>query len=137
MVPTLASRRTVFFVLKEVCPMSGHFICHVDIPANNQEETGKFYESLFGWKIQPIMKEYTTFATGEGPGGGFSQVGDGMAKAGQVLVYISTDDIDASLAKAESLGGKTVVPKTEIPTVGWFGIFTDPTGNQIALFTEK
>ncbi len=116
--------------------MSGHFICHVDISANNQEEAGKFYERLFGWKIQPIPQmDYSTFATGEGPGGGFSQVGD-QTRAGQVLVSVSTDDIDASLAKAESLGGKTVMPKTEIPTVGWFGIFTDPTGNQIALFTE-
>lgn len=125
--------------------MAGHFICHVDISTKNQEESGKFYESLFGWKITPIPQfNYTTFATGEGPGGGFMQIDQGMtadgqasASTGQVLVYVSTDDIDASLAKAESLGGKTVVPKTEIPTVGWFGIFTDPAGNQLALFTEK
>jgi predicted enzyme related to lactoylglutathione lyase len=52
-----------------------------------------------------------------------------------VLLYISTDDIDATLAKIEAHGGKTVVPKTEIPQVGWFGIFTDPTGNRVALFT--
>ncbi len=118
--------------------MSGHFICHVDISANNQEEAGKFYESLFGWKITPMPQfNYTTFTPGEGPGGGFMQIGDGMAPAGQVLVYVSTDDIDASLAKVESLGGKTVVPKTEIPTVGWFGVFTDPAGNQLALFTAK
>lgn len=84
---------------------------------------------------------YATFAASEGPGGGLSQVGESVeayqARAGAVLVYVSTDDIDASLAKAESLGGKTVVPKMEIPTIGWFGIFTDPTGNHIALFTAK
>jgi predicted enzyme related to lactoylglutathione lyase len=28
-----------------------------------------------------------------------------------------------------------VVPKTEIPQVGWFGVFKDPTGNKVALFT--
>ncbi len=118
--------------------MSGHAIVHVDISANNQEETGKFYASLFGWKIQPVPEmNYTMFAAESGPDGGFSQVGDGMARAGQVLVYVSTDDIDASLAKAESLGGKTVVPKMEIPTVGWFGVFADPTGNHIALFTSQ
>ncbi len=118
--------------------MSSHVICHVDISANNQEEAGKFYESLFGWKIRPVPQmNYTMFEPEGGPGGGFMQIGDGMAPAGQVLVYISTDDIDASLAKVEALGGKTVVPKTEIPTVGWFGVFTDPAGNQLALFTEK
>ncbi|MHB8646338.1 MAG: VOC family protein, partial [Thermomicrobiales bacterium] len=96
--------------------MVGHVIAHVDISANNQEEAGKFYESLFGWKIQPVPQmNYTMFAAEAGPGGGFAQVGEGMANAGQVLIYVSTDDIDASLAKVESLGGKTVLPKTEIP----------------------
>ncbi|MBV9707198.1 MAG: VOC family protein, partial [Chloroflexi bacterium] len=42
----------------------------------------------------------------------------------------------ASLAKVEELGGKTVRSKTEIPNTGWFAIFTDPTGNTIALFTN-
>jgi predicted enzyme related to lactoylglutathione lyase len=46
-----------------------------------------------------------------------------------------TDDIDSSLAKAESHGGKNVTPKTEIPNTGWFGFFSDPTGNLIGLYT--
>lgn len=118
--------------------MPGHAICHVEIPANDHEEARKFYEGLFGWQMR-VMPEYNymTFWTEPGPGGGFPKVGDGMAKPGQVLVYISTDDIDASLAKAESLGGNTVTPKTEIPNMGWFGVFTDPTGNPVALFTSQ
>ena len=55
-------------------------------------------------------------------------------KPDSLIVYVGSDDIDADLAKVESLGGKTVFPKTEIPHVGWFAIFTDPTGNRIALF---
>jgi len=35
------------------------------------------------------------------------------------------------------LGGKILRSKTEIPGIGWFGIFKDPTGNSIALFTSK
>ena len=54
-----------------------------------------------------------------------------------MFVYVATDDIDATLDKAESLGGKTVIPKTEIPNVGWFGFFTDPTGNMVGLFTGQ
>ena len=117
--------------------MSDHPIVHVDFSANDPGAAGKFYSEVFGWKIQPVPEmNYTMFTAEGGPGGGFPQVGE-MTRAGHVLVYVSTDDIDATLAKIESLGGKTVLPKTEIPTVGWFGIFTDPTGNQIALFTEK
>ena len=54
---------------------------------------------------------------------------------GDVLIYIGTDDIEASLAKIQALGGKVVAPKTEIPQTGWFAIFTDPTGNKIGLYT--
>ncbi len=52
-----------------------------------------------------------------------------------MLIYLSSDDIDADLGKVGSLGGATVVPKTEIPQTGWFAIFTDPTGNRIGLYT--
>ena len=74
-----------------------------------------------------------------GPGGGFVNTGESMGmdyKAGELLVYISTDDIDASLAQVEAHGGKTLLPKTEIPQVGWFAFFADPTGNRVALFTD-
>jgi hypothetical protein len=54
-----------------------------------------------------------------------------------VLVYVQTDDIEATLAKVESLGGRVLVPKTEIPTVGWFGVFSDPTGNKVGLYSGK
>jgi hypothetical protein len=76
------------------------------------------------------------FQPDPGPGGGFVKVGEQPPyKPGEVLIYVSTDDIDATLAKAESLGAKTLVPKTEIPQTGWFAFFSDPTGNRIGLFT--
>ena len=78
--------------------------------------------------------DYATFDTGKNVGGGLNPVNDSNP-AGTVLVYVGTDDIDSSLAKAESLGGKIVTPKTEIPNTGWFGFFSDPTGNLIGLYT--
>jgi uncharacterized protein len=51
------------------------------------------------------------------------------------LAYVSTDDIDATLAHVEALGGKTLLPKTEIPHNGWFAFFADPAGNRIGLYT--
>ena len=41
------------------------------------------------------------------------------------------------LEKAVNLGAKKVKEKTEIPNVGWFGLFTDLDGNTIGLFTPK
>jgi predicted enzyme related to lactoylglutathione lyase len=52
-----------------------------------------------------------------------------------VLVYVDSDDIEADLKKAKSLGATVVEEKQEIPGQGWFGVFKDPTGNMVALYT--
>jgi predicted enzyme related to lactoylglutathione lyase len=118
--------------------MASHPIVHVEFPSNDLQASGRFYAELFGWGVEhhPEMN-YATFEAQGGPGGGFPQVDGQVVTPGAVLVYVGTDDIDASLAKAESLGGQTVVPKTEIPSIGWFGVFTDPTGNRVALYTPR
>lgn len=120
--------------------MSNHPIVHLEIPAKDAAAAGKFYGEAFGWKIETDpMYNYTQFQAEGGPGGAFVEVGGSGApiqyKPDSLLVYVSTDDIDATLAKVESLGGKTLMPKTEIPHVGWWAAFTDPTGNRVALFT--
>ena len=115
--------------------MSEHHIVHVEFSAQDREAAGKFYSDLFGWKIQQYPEmNYATFDTGEKAGGGFNPVSE-TNPAGSVLVHVSTDDIDATLAKAEALGAKIVLTKTEIPDTGWFGIFSDPTSNMVALYT--
>jgi len=121
--------------------VSNHPIVHIEIPAKKAEEAGKFYADLFDWKIEADPTyNYVQFQAEGGPGGGFVEVGQsGMPvpyKPDSLLVYVSTDDIDATLAKAESLGGKTLLPKTEIPHVGWWAVFSDPTGNRIGLYTS-
>ena len=116
--------------------MSKRNVVHVEIPANNVEATGKFYEALFGWKIQHLPDmNYTMWEDGSGSGGGFPGVTEDNP-AGRVLVYIDSDDIDADLGKVVQLGGKVLHKKTEIPQTGWFGIFQDPTGNVLAVYTS-
>ena len=117
--------------------MSDHPIVHVEIPAQDTAAASKFYAEAFGWNIQhePTFNYYM-FQANPGPGGGFVQIGGmGDNKQGEVLIYIGTDDIDASLAKVEAAGGKMLQPKSEIPNVGWFAYFADPAGNRIALYT--
>ena len=57
-------------------------------------------------------------------------------KRAMVVPYVHSHDIDADLKKAESLGAKVQVPKTEIPMTGWFALFADPSGNTIGLYTR-
>lgn len=124
--------------------MSAHPIVHLDIPANDPQAASKFYADAFGWQIQFAQEfNYHMFQAEGGPGGGFVEVssaadGDAMqTNIGEVLVYLGSDDIDADLRKVESLGGAVVLPKTEIPNIGWFGVFRDPTGNKIGLYTDR
>ncbi len=47
--------------------------------------------------------------------------------------YAQVDDLQGYLDKAERLGGKTVLPPTEIPDTVTLAMFTDPEGNLIGL----
>jgi len=106
-------------------------IVHIEIPSTNLKASGQFYEKLFGWHIEHDEKmNYTTFDPHEGPGGGFTD----QMKVGEVLIHINSEDIEADLKKVVALGGTIVSEKSEIPGIGWWGIFKDPTGNSIALF---
>jgi predicted enzyme related to lactoylglutathione lyase len=50
------------------------------------------------------------------------------------IFYVQVENIEESLAKAQSLGGKTLVPKVDIP-MGSFAWFADPDGNTVGLWT--
>lgn len=117
--------------------MSKRNVVHVEIPAADVGAAGTFYQDLFGWKMQHVADfDYTMWEDGSGYGGGFNKVSD-HHPAGQVLVYIDSEDIEADLRKVEQLGGSIVTPKTEIPGTGWYGVFKDPTGNVLALYTSN
>lgn len=116
--------------------MSKRNVVHVEIPSANVDAAAKFYADLFGWKIVAVPEmNYTMWEDGSGSGGGFPEVSKDNP-AGQVLVYIDSDDIESDLKKVVELGGKVIYPKTEIPQTGWFGVFQDPTGNVLALYTS-
>ncbi len=116
--------------------MSKRNVVHVEIPAANVKDAGTFYQELFGWKLtHDEGMNYTMWEAGNGDSyGGLPPVSD-TNPAGQVLVYIASDDIEADLKKVETLGGKVIYPKSEIPQTGWFALFQDPTGNVLGLYT--
>jgi len=94
----------------------------------------RFYSSLFDWDIQDAGDGSgygTVQPAGRGIGGGIGPAQDGV---GAATFYVEVDDPAAYLAKAERLGGKTIVPPTEIPTFGLtFAFFADPEGHVIGL----
>lgn len=94
-----------------------------------------FYSNLFGWNIVAAQgdSDYGLVAAADGGiGGGVGQSQDGGD--GHVTFFVEVDDPQAFLAKAEKLGGTTVVPPMEIPSYNLtFAYFTDPQGHLIGL----
>lgn len=110
-------------------------ITRVDIPAKNREESAKFYHELFGWTIRqagPSMN-HLLFESGS-IGGGFPQIDGKLYQGDDLLIYVQSDDVDADLKRAESLGAKRLTGRQEIPGVGQYAIFEEPSGNRIALW---
>jgi uncharacterized protein len=125
-----------FYERKNV--MTPHTIAHIEISAEDAPESAAFYHEVFGWEIatNPVHN-YVTFQAASGLRGGFADPKEPTYEHGRVLVYLATDDIDATLAIIEAHGGKTEHPKVEIPHVGEWAVFTDPVGNRLALFKSK
>ncbi len=116
----------------------GHPVVHFEISSKDYKKAIEFYKGLFGWNIDeyPGMEYGMTKADGEGGIGG----GIGPAQGGAppfVTFYVQVDDLQTYLDKAESLGGKAIVPPTPIPEVGSFAMFSDLDGNVIGIFKDK
>jgi predicted enzyme related to lactoylglutathione lyase len=71
---------------------------------------------------------YTVFNLGENGIGGMMPMPPGVPDevSAYWLALFTVADCDASVAKAEELGGGVTVPASDIPEVGRFAILTDP-----------
>jgi predicted enzyme related to lactoylglutathione lyase len=95
----------------------------------------KFYSEAFGWQLQdPANMGYGMLMQPEqGIGGGVGQSPDGN---GHVTFYVEVDDPQGALDKIEQLGGKTVVPVTEMEMVT-FALFADPEGHLVGVVKRQ
>ncbi|MBZ5497520.1 MAG: VOC family protein [Acidobacteriia bacterium] len=94
----------------------------------------KFYGKLFEWEINADNPMGYGLVKAAGPGsigGGIGPTSEGTP--GHVTFFVQVPDLAACLKKAESLGGKILVPITEIPNIVTFALFQDPEGNAIGL----
>jgi hypothetical protein len=104
-------------------------IVHVELIAEDTAGVKKFFGSLFGWKFEDMPQmNYTMWTAPGGLSGGLMTPKPEAPGTGQPLNYIYVESIDGMAPKIESAGGKIVVPKTEIPGMGWFAFFSYPEG---------
>jgi predicted enzyme related to lactoylglutathione lyase len=110
-------------------------IDYVEFPAADLAAAKQFYSSVFGWQFTDYGPDYTTFEAGR-IGGGFRQEPAPSASGGRggALVILYAVDLEAMKAKVQAAGGK-IVHTHEFPGGRRFH-FTDPAGNELAVWSE-
>jgi predicted enzyme related to lactoylglutathione lyase len=117
----------------------GQPVVHFEIVARDPERLRSYYSDLFGWKIDAdnplgyglVTREGNTNPDGIGIGGGIGPAPEGYA--GHVTFYVEVPDVEAALAKAESLGGTRMMGPEEVMEQVEIGLFTDPEGHVIGV----
>ncbi len=110
-------------------------MCWNELATPDTGRAGPFYEGVFGWtrQVMPMATpsgDYTVFLKDGAMAAGMMEMkGEWWGDAPpHWMTYFSVADCDGSAAKAASLGGKVIVPPTDIPNVGRFAVIGDPQG---------
>jgi len=105
--------------------------CWNELQAHQPEQAARFYESLFGWKTHGNLAadNYLEFQIGDRSMAGALQL---QSDWGNIppnwAVYFAVTDCDATLEKAQSLGGTVTMPATTMEDVGRIAGLCDPQG---------
>ncbi len=112
-------------------------VVHFEIMGKDAEATQRYYAELFGWEIDAsnpmnyglVQREANLSAEGIGIGGGIS----GGHGPGHVTFYVEVPDVEASLTKAESLGGSRMMGPEKVNENIEIGLFADPDGHMVGV----
>ena len=107
-------------------------IDYIEFHASDMAATKAFYGAVFGWKFKDYGPDYVAFEDGRLNGGFWKE---GKAGSG-ALVILYAVDLPAMEAKVRAAGGKVVRSIYTFPGGRRFH-FTDPNGNELAVWSEK
>jgi uncharacterized protein len=120
----------------------GQPVVHFEVIGKDGDKLKGYFAELFGWEIDSNNPmNYGTIA----PDGNLSDDGGGIAGGiaggpegyeGHVTFYVQVDDIEATLAKAESLGGSRIFGPEKVMDGLSLGQFHDPEGHVIRLMNN-
>ena len=111
----------------------GSFIWY-ELLTNDHAAAKRFYDAVVDWEIESQANnpmDYRMIRTGAGHAGGVMQINEEMRSHGARptwLGYIGVDDVDATVARAQQLGGTVMRPAFDIADVGRVAMLADPQG---------
>lgn len=109
-----------------------------ELYANDAKSALAFYIDLFGWKIHEEMDmgdagTYYIFGQGDKRYGGAMSKTKDMPMPPCWVYYLQVDDLDATIARANGKGAKTLFGPIEVPGGTRVAQLTDPQGAVFAL----
>jgi predicted enzyme related to lactoylglutathione lyase len=110
-----------------------------EIPVNDIARATRFYEGVFGLKLDPMemgpaqMAMFPMNPEGTNAGGALVKTEGYVPSHAGTVVYFAVDDIEGTLTKIGANGGSTLVPKMSIGPYGFIAQFQDSEGNRVAL----
>lgn len=118
-------------------------LCWTDLTVPDAEQVRNFYAAVVGWEPEACdMGGYSDY-TMKVPGSGAAAVGVCHARGtnadlpAQWLIYITVEDLDASIAACEAGDGRIVVAAKKFAGQGRFCVIEDPAGAVAALFEPE
>jgi predicted enzyme related to lactoylglutathione lyase len=107
-------------------------VIHVEVTGKDGPALQKFYSDIFDWQLDTnnpggygLKREPDGFTSGIGA------TQDGSA--GMVTFYVHADDPAATLRRVEELGGKVIMPLTEVAKDTTIALFADPEGHVVGI----
>jgi predicted enzyme related to lactoylglutathione lyase len=122
----------------------GQPVVHFEVIGTDGDKLQKYYSELFGWEIDAdnpmkygmVAREGNVSSPdGVGIGGGIG--GGPPGYGGHVTFYVAVPDVEAALAKAESLGGTRIMGPENIMDMVELGQFSDPEGHVIGVVKDQ
>lgn len=106
-----------------------HHICWSELHTSDPAAALAFHAGVFDWKSESWGDDHILI--GSEHAGSIIRSQPGVPASW--LVYVNTVDAEATVAKVTALGGKVVMPAVDMPGVGRFAVFSDPTGAVFAV----
>jgi predicted enzyme related to lactoylglutathione lyase len=121
----------------------GQPVVHFEIIGKDVEKLQSYYSDLFGWEIDSnnpvnygvVQRDGNTNPDGAGIGGGVGAGPEGYE--GHVTFYVEVPDVEAALAKAESLGGSRMMGPDKVMEGVEIGLFNDPEGHVVGVVKNE
>jgi uncharacterized protein len=109
-----------------------HPVIHAEIRSADPDATRAFFADLFGWTYSDgAFPGYTFVDTGV-EGAIATAIGPLQEGNDAAIFFVGVQDVDATLARAEELGGRIVQPTQQVPGVS-YGVFADAQGHLVGV----